>query len=80
MNPEKQNIAQFKSLVKRLAYLFTTIIFIVMVLFLFLFFNSSVISLFQNSGPDLDSLYVEAEKRCCCRMKWQKFGDLLILI
>ena len=63
MNPEKQNIAQFKSLVKRLAYLFTTIIFIVMVLFLFLFFNSSVISLFQNSGPDLDSLYVEAEKK-----------------
>ncbi|TRW98567.1 c-type cytochrome [Flavobacterium gawalongense] len=63
MNPEKQNILQFKSLVKRLIYLFTTIIFLVIAVFLFLFFNSSITSWFQNSDTELDSLYIEAEKK-----------------
>ena len=63
MIPEKQNIVQFKSLVKSLIYLFMTIIFLVMGLFLLVFFNSSITAWFQNSGPDLDSLYVEAEKK-----------------
>ncbi|MFV7234754.1 c-type cytochrome [Flavobacterium sp. ZB4R12] len=63
MNPEKQNILQFKSLVKRLIYLFTTIIFLVITVFFFLFFNSSITSWFQNSDTELDSLYIEAEKK-----------------
>lgn len=63
MNPEKQNIVQFKSLVKRLIYLFATIIFLVISLFLVLFFNSSIISWFQNSDTDLESLYIEAERK-----------------
>ena len=63
MNPEKQNIIEFKSLVKRLIYLFTTIIFLVISLLLVLFFNSSIASWFQKSDSDLDSLYIEAKKK-----------------
>lgn len=63
MNPEKQNIVQLKFLAKRLIYLFTTIIFLVMVLFIVLFFNSSITAWFQNSDTDLDSLYIDTEKK-----------------
>lgn len=63
MSPEKQNILQFKWLVKRLIYLFTTIIFLVIAVFFFLFFNSSITSWFQNSDTELDSFYIEAEKK-----------------
>ena len=67
MNPEKQNIIEFKSLVKRLIYLFTTIIFLVISLLLVLFFNSSIASWFQKSDSDLDSLYIEAKKGTCTK-------------
>lgn len=63
MIPEKQNSAQFKSLVKRLMYLFTTIIFLVMSLFIVLFFNRSISSWFQNCDTQVDSLYIDAEKK-----------------
>lgn len=63
MSPEKQNILQFKWLVKRLIYLFTTIIFLVIAVFFFLFFNSSITSWFQNSDTELNSFYIEAEKK-----------------
>ena len=73
MSPEKQNIVQFKSLVKRLIYLFMTIIFLVISLFVVLFFNSSITSWFQNNDRELDSLYVEAEKKVILQNEIAKF-------
>jgi thiosulfate dehydrogenase len=73
MNPEKQNIVQFKSLVKRLIYLFTTIIFLVMVLFVFLFFNTSITAWFQKSNSDLDSLYIEAKQKVLVQNEMAKY-------
>ncbi|SFF12340.1 c-type cytochrome [Flavobacterium xueshanense] len=73
MNPEKQNIVQFKSLVKRLIYLFTTIIFLVMALFVGLFFNTSITAWFQKNDSQIDSLYVDAEKKVILQNETAKF-------
>ncbi|PRZ22146.1 c-type cytochrome [Flavobacterium granuli] len=73
MIPEKQNIVQFKSLVKRLIYLFMTIIFLVIGLFLLVFFNSSITSWFQNSDSNLDSLYIDAKKKVMVQNETAKF-------
>ena len=73
MNPEKQNIVQFKSLVKRLIYLFTTIIFLVMALFVVLFFNRSITAWFQKNDTQIDSLYVDAEKKVILQNETAKF-------
>ena len=73
MNSEKQDIVQFRSMIKIVIYLFITIIFLIIGLLLFLFFNSSITAWFQNSGPDLDSLYVEAEKKVILQNEMAKF-------
>jgi thiosulfate dehydrogenase len=73
MNTEKQNIVQFKSLVKRLIHLFTTIIFLVMALFLVLFFNSTITTWFQNSDTNTDSLYTDAKKKVILQNEIAKF-------
>jgi thiosulfate dehydrogenase len=73
MNPEKQNIVQFKSLVKRLIYLFMTIMFAVISLFIILFFNSSITTWFKNNDSGLDSLYVEAKKQVMLQNEIAKF-------
>ena len=73
MNSEKQNIIQLKFLVKRLIYLFTTIIFLVIAVFLFLFFNSSIATWFQNSDVKLDSLYIDSEKKMVLQNEMAKF-------
>ncbi|MDI6032949.1 c-type cytochrome [Flavobacterium sp. LB2P84] len=73
MNSEKQTIVQFKSLIKRLIYLFTTIIFLVISLFVVLFFNSSITSWFQKSDPNTDSLYIDAEKKVILQNEMAKF-------
>ncbi|MET0759164.1 MAG: c-type cytochrome [Flavobacterium sp.] len=73
MNTEKQNIDQFKSLVKRLIYLFTTIIFLVMSLFLFLFFNTSITSWFEHNDKESEELYIDAEKKVVLQNETAKF-------
>lgn len=73
MNPEKQNIVQFRSLVKRLVYLFTTIIALIMVVFTVLFFNPSISAWFQNSDMEDNSLYVDAEKKVLLQNEMAKF-------
>jgi thiosulfate dehydrogenase len=73
MNSEKQNIVQLKFLVKRLIYLFATIIFLVMALFIVLFFNSSISSWFQKSDTNMDSLYINAEKKVILQNEMAKF-------
>ncbi|TDE42134.1 c-type cytochrome [Flavobacterium rhamnosiphilum] len=73
MNSEKQNIVQLKLLVNRLIYLFTTILFLVITVFLFLFFNSTVTSWFQNSDIKFDSLYIDAEKKVILQNEMAKF-------
>ena len=73
MNTEKQNIDQFKSLVKRLIYLFTTIIFLVLSLFLFLFFNPSITSWFENNDKELEELYIDAKKKVVLQNETAKF-------
>ncbi len=62
MTPEKQNIEQFKSLIKRLIYLFTTLLFLIVFVFTFLFFNSTISSWFKTSNNELSGLYVAIEK------------------
>lgn len=73
MIPEKQNIVLFKSLVKKLIYLFTTIIFMIMVVFIVLFFNTSVSAWFKESDTEMDSLYVDAEKKVILQNEMAKF-------
>ena len=73
MNAEKQNIVQFKSLVKRLIYLFTTIIFVVMALFVVLFFNTSITAWLQKNDTQIDSLYVDAETKVILQNETAKF-------
>ena len=73
MNAEKQNLVQFKSLVKRLIYLFTSIIFLVMALFVGLFFNTSITAWFQKNDSQIDSLYVDAEKKVILQNETAKF-------
>ncbi|WP_199742819.1 MULTISPECIES: c-type cytochrome [unclassified Flavobacterium] len=73
MNPEKQNIIPFKSLVKRLIYLFITIIFLVMVFFVGLFFNTTITASFQNNDSNLDSLYIDAKKKVILQNETAKF-------
>lgn len=73
MIPEKQNSVQFKALVKRLIYLFTTMIFLVMSLFIVLLFNRSISSWFQNTDTERDALYIDAEKKVLMQNEMAKF-------
>ena len=73
MNPEKQNIVQFKALIKRLVYLFTTIILLVIVVFVILFFNTSISTWFQKSDTQIDSLYVDAKKKVILQNETTQF-------
>lgn len=73
MNSEKQNIVQFRSMIKRVIYLFITIISLIIGLLLFLFFNSSITAWFQKSDVNIDSLYIDAEKKVILQNEMAKF-------
>ena len=73
MNPEKQYIVQFKSLVTRLIYLLTTSIFLIIALFVVLFYNTSFSAWFQKNDTQIDSLYIDAEKKVILRNEVAKF-------
>ena len=73
MNPEKQDIIHFKSLVKRLIYLFTAIFILIMAVFFVLFYNKSILSWFQKSDAQMDSLYVDAKKKVLLQNEMTKF-------
>jgi thiosulfate dehydrogenase len=73
MNPEKQDIIQFKSLIKRLIYLFTAIFILIMAVFFVLFYNKPILSWFQKSDAQMDSLYVDAKKKVMLQNEMTKF-------
>jgi thiosulfate dehydrogenase len=73
MNSEKQNIVQLSSMIKRVIYLFITIIFLIIGLLLFLFFDSSITAWFQKSDVNIDSLYIDAEKKVILQNEMAKF-------
>jgi thiosulfate dehydrogenase len=73
MNPEKQDIIQFKSLIKRLIYLFTAIFILIMAVFFVLFYNKPILSWFQKSDAQMDSLYVDAKKKVILQNEMTKF-------
>jgi thiosulfate dehydrogenase len=63
MNKDKINIGHFRSFVKSLVFLFTAVLFLVASLFLLLFYHTSVSSWIDNNHTQVDTLYVEAEKK-----------------
>ncbi|MBX9889009.1 MAG: c-type cytochrome [Flavobacteriaceae bacterium] len=63
MDKDTNNTKRFIFLAKRLTMLFTTAIFLVIFLFSFLFFHSSISSWFENDSKEMDSLYVDAKKK-----------------
>jgi thiosulfate dehydrogenase len=73
MTPEKQSTEQFKSLVKRLVYLFTTILFLIVFSFAFLFFNSTITSWFENDDKQQKGLYVDVAKKAALEEEIAKF-------
>ncbi len=73
MTPEKQNIVNFQSLVKRLVYFFTTILSLIVFLFAFLFFNPTISSWFKNSDNQQSELYAEIEKKVALEKEMTTF-------
>lgn len=74
MNFEKQHSEQFKPLVKRLVYLFTSFTFISLSLFLFLLFNASFTSWFkEENNKKADELYATLSKKPAAEKKAAKF-------
>ncbi|MES2409844.1 MAG: c-type cytochrome [Bacteroidota bacterium] len=66
MTIKKQNIHNFHSLVKRLVYLFTTILLLILFSFAFLFFNPSW-------SDQQDELYAAIEKKSALESEMAKF-------
>lgn len=73
MDPAKHDITQFKSLVKRLIYLFTAIFILIMAVFFVLFINASIPSWLQKSDVQMDSLYIDAKKKVMLQNEMTKF-------
>lgn len=73
MTPEKQNIEQFQSLVKRLVYLFTSIILLIVFLFAFLSFNSTITSWFKSTDNQPNQIYVDLEKNAALEKEMATF-------
>ncbi|MEO8516414.1 MAG: c-type cytochrome [Flavobacterium sp.] len=73
MTPEQPNIEQFKSLVKRLVYLFTTILILTLLLFSFMLFHSTFASWFENDSNEQSELYVDIEKKAALETEMAKF-------
>lgn len=73
MTPEKQSTEQFKILVKRLVYLFTTVLFLILIVFTFLLFNSSISFWFENNDAELNKIYAEIEKKTALQREMAKF-------
>jgi len=73
MISEKQNIEQFQYLVKRLVYLFTTILSLIVFLFAFLFFNSTISSWFENSDSSKSEVYIAVEKKTALESEMANF-------
>ncbi len=63
MTSEKQNIEHFQSLVKRLVYLFTTVLLLIVIVFTFAFYDSNISSWFENSDKQHNEAYVDLEKK-----------------
>jgi thiosulfate dehydrogenase len=73
MNKDKINIEYFRSFVKSLFFLFTTVLFLVGFVFLFLFYRTSINSWFDNNDKNVDLLYVEAEKKILLQNEMASF-------
>lgn len=82
MTPEKQNTEQFTSLVKRLVYFFTTILSLIVCLFAFLYFNTTIASWFKNDDNQPSPLYVDVEKNAALENEMATFWkpvDILLI-
>ncbi len=71
MIPENQNIEQFRSVVKRMTYLFATILFLIVFTFSFLLFNSTISSWFKSDNNE--QLYADIEKKAVLEAEMAKF-------
>jgi thiosulfate dehydrogenase len=79
MIPEKQNVIHFQNLAKRLGYLFTSFLVLIVFLFTFLFFNSTIASWFKNSNIPQKELYVALAKNSVKESEITKFWKPAIL-
>lgn len=73
MIPENNNIEQLQSLAKRLTYFFTTFLFIIVFLFSFLLFKSTIASWFESDNKELSQLYADIEKKATLDAEMAKF-------
>jgi thiosulfate dehydrogenase len=73
MIPEKQNIEQFKSVTRKLVYLFTTLLSLILFSFAFLLFHSTVTSWFESDNNETSPLYAEIEKKAALDTEMAKF-------
>jgi len=73
MNTEKQHPEDYKSVAKRLVYLFTSFILLVLTLFFFLLFNDSVTDWLKNNTDKTDALYADYEKKAALQNEMASF-------
>lgn len=73
MTPEKQNTEEFKTLVKKLVYLFATVIFLTASVFFFLLFSATISSWFDDNDTESDKLYITIAKKSALENEMAKF-------
>ena len=73
MTPEQQNIEQFKSLAKRLVYLFSSILILTLLLFSYILFHSTITSWFESDSNDPNELYIDIGKKSALETEMAKF-------
>ncbi len=73
MTPEKQNIEQFQSVARKLVYLFTTLLFIILSSFSFLLFHATISSWFESEDNEPSQLYVDIEKKAALEKEMAQF-------
>ena len=79
MIPEKINKVHFQNLVKRLGYIFATFLTLIIFLFSFLLFNSTIASWFKNKNDFQKELYVPIEKKSALEIEIAKFWKAAII-
>nr|WP_294934694.1 c-type cytochrome [uncultured Flavobacterium sp.] len=73
MNSEKQHPEDYKAIAKRLVYLFTSFISLVLTLFFFLLCNDSVSDWVKNNNAETDALYADYEKKAALQNEMASF-------
>lgn len=73
MITENKNIEQIQLLAKRLTYLFTTFLLLIVLIFSFLIFNKKISSWFEPDSDELTQLYADIEKKTALDAEITKF-------